>query len=49
MTKKMTKKEIEKVFDDLQIHGKSTNHGVFQVWDVHPIEKGTRIIMKAYK
>ena len=45
----MTKEEIEKVFDDLQIHGKSTNHGAFQVWDVRPIEKGTRIIMKAYK
>ena len=44
----MSKKEIEKVFNDLQIHENTADHGAFQVWDVHPIEKGTRIIMKAY-
>ena len=49
MARKISKKEIENVFNDLQIHETTINHGAFQVWDVHPIEKGTRIIMKAYK
>lgn len=48
MSSKLTESEIIEVFDKLQIPINKNSSKKFEVWEVPPIKKGTRIFTETF-
>ena len=45
---KMTKKEIQEVFEKLQIPIEEKSNGKFEVWEIEPVKKSTQSFINTY-